>query len=93
MKIDGKFSCDGKRLFNTVSGIDIPADEPRFMLRGRDRNALETLHAYRAACENDGCNDLHMAAIDKNIVEFERFFLANPERMKEPGSSRHVKLD
>jgi hypothetical protein len=92
VKIDGKFSCDGKRIYNTVSGETFPEDEPRFLLRARDRNALETLRDYRLACENDGCNDLHLAAIDKNIKAFEQFFLDHPERMKEPGVTRHVQL-
>ena len=93
MKIDGKFSCDGTRLFNTMSGVDIPQEEPRFLLRGRDRNSLKALRSYRLACEEDGCNELHMAAIDKNISAFENFSLTYAERMKEPGSTRHVNLE
>ena len=92
MKIDSKFSCDGTRIFNTVSGEEIPADEPRFILRARDRNALDTLRDYRLACENDCCNELHLAGIDKTICAFEKFFLEHPERMKEPGITRHIKL-
>lgn len=92
MKIDGKFSCDGKRIFNTVSGEELPGDEPRFILRARDRNALAALRDYRVECENDGCNELHLAGIDKTITAFEKFFMEHPERMKEPGVTRCLKL-
>src|SRR5664279_1923239 len=36
-RLDGKFSHDGTQVFNTVSGVAIPEDEPIFILRARDR--------------------------------------------------------
>jgi hypothetical protein len=93
MKIDGKFSCDGTRIFNTVSGEEMPSDEPRFIIRGRDRNALDALLKYRRSCVSDGCNDLHLAGIDNVIAAFEKFVLEHPDRMKEPGVTRHLKLE
>lgn len=93
MKIDGKFSTNGTRVFNTVSGEDVPKDEPLFVLRARDRNAIDTLYEYRQACQNDGCNELHLAGIDQTINAFEKFFMEHPERMKQPGYTRHLKLD
>jgi hypothetical protein len=93
MKIDGKFSCDGERIFNTVSGEAIPADEPVFMLRGRDATALQALHSYAKLCQMAGCNQLHLDGIDQTINKFTAFAVDHPERMKQPGVTRHLKLD
>lgn len=90
--IDGKFSTDGTRVFNTVSGIDIPEDEPLFMLRARDHNALAAIDAYQSACEAE-CNDLHMAGIQQVREKFCRFAAEHSERMKQPGVTRHLRLD
>jgi hypothetical protein len=91
-KIDGKFSTDGTRVFNTVSGIDIPEDEPLFIPRARDRNALFALREYLQACRFQ-CNDLHLAGIIQTIAKFESFRLHHPELMKQPGITRHLKLE
>jgi hypothetical protein len=93
MKIDGKFSTDGERIFNTVSGEAIPPEEPLIMFRGRDRNTLRVLRFYLEACEDDGCNELHLAGITQSIAKFEQFAAEYPERMKEPGVTRHFKLE
>ena len=93
MNIDGKFSCDGEKIFNTVSGEPIPDNEPRFLLRARDEVALYALRIYREECIEFGCNDLHLAGIDNRIKAFEDFAVQHPERMKQPGITRHLKLD
>jgi hypothetical protein len=93
MKIDGKFSCDGERIFNTVSGEAMPEDEPRILLRARDNNALQALTAYSEACLDAGCNDLHMEGIRRIQAAFSVFAVDHQERMKEPGVTRHLKLD
>jgi len=91
-KLDGKFSCDGQGVFNTVSGERIPSDEPLFLLRGRDHHALSAIHHYIEVCASD-CNDLHLAALSQTEHKFARFAVEHPERMKEPGKTRHVKLE
>lgn len=91
-KIDGKFSTDGVRIFNTVSGEVIPDDEPLFLLRGRDDYALVAIHAYQAATE-DVCNELHKAGIQQVREKFCQFAAEHPERMKQPGVTRHLKLE
>ena len=91
--IDGKFSTDGTKIFNTVSGEEIPADEPLFLLRGRDALAVKAIKAYLIAAIVEDCNDLHVAGIEQVKKKFKHFAEANPERMKEPGVTRHIKLD
>ena len=92
MNLDGKFSCDGQRVFNTVSGENIPADEPLFLMRARDHHALAAIHAYQESCEKD-CNDLHMAGIKQAREKFCQFSADHPDRMKQPGVTRHLKLE
>ena len=91
-KIDGKFSTNGTRIFNTVSGQEIPEDEPLFLLRARDWNAMDALQAYQESCSRD-CNDLHQAGIRQVIEKFKNFRLAHPGRMKQPGITKHLKLE
>jgi hypothetical protein len=90
--IDGKFSTDGGRIFNTVSGEQIPDDEPLFLLRGRDHFALVAINAYQAACESE-CNELHLAGVQQTREKFCQFAAEHPERMKQPGITKHLKLE
>lgn len=91
LKIDGKFSIRAGQIVNTVSGEPIPEDEPLFLLRGRDHNALSAIDAYQDVCE-DECNELHMAGIQQVREKFCQFAAYHPERMKQPGVTRHLKL-
>jgi hypothetical protein len=78
---------------NIVSGKEIPEDEPMFLLRARDEVAIGVLKFYLVCCKDNGCNDLHLAGIKQVIDRFEKFTTCYPERMKEPGKSRHLRLD
>src|ERR1700723_1133513 len=92
-QLDGKFSVHPtKGIVNTVSGETIPEDEPLFLLRGRDHHALEAIQAYRSICAND-CNELHLDGISQAANKFAEFRIDHPERMKQPGVTRHLKLD
>lgn len=91
-KIDNKFGTDGRRIFNLISQEEIPEDEPLFLLRARDSNATGGLRGYQVACEDSRCNELHLAGIQKVIKQFREFRDAHPDRMKEPGITRHLKL-
>lgn len=91
-KVDGKFSTDGTKIFNTVSGEEIPEDEPLFVLRGRDWYALVAIDAYQAAIDGE-CSDLHKAGAQQVREKFCRFQAEHPERMKQPGITRHLKLE
>jgi hypothetical protein len=91
-KIDGKFSTDGVRIFNTVSGEAIPDDEPLFLLRARDVYALAAIDAYQEATQGK-TNELHQAGIQQVREKFCQFAAYRSERMKEPGVTRDLKLE
>lgn len=96
-RIDGKFSMkygtSGGRIINTVSGEEIPEDEPLFLLRARDNNAIALLHSYLNICKKRGCNDLHLAGIQQVLDKFQAFATNHPERMKQPGITKHLQLE
>jgi hypothetical protein len=67
-------------LVNKFTGKPVPDDEPLFILRAQDVNALPSLMAYMVLCK-----DLHhREESTKSVVDFRNFRDANPERMKEP---------
>ena len=86
-RIDGKYSVDGDRIINTMTGEAIPEDEPVFLLRARDNIALKTLYEYLGSCSEAGCGILHMQTLVQRIAAFQKWSADNPEKMKEPGSS------
>ncbi|UMO76013.1 hypothetical protein [Planktothrix phage Pra-JY27] len=75
-----KYTTDGRAIVNRDSGEAIPADEPVFILRARDRHALNTLRDYRARVVGTE----HIEAVDQRIADFEGFAIRHPDRMKEP---------
>lgn len=85
-----KYMFDVGRVINRASGEVIPADEPVFIFRARDRHAAEVLRVYAAMVSEDE----HYAAVSARIEDFERFAANYPERMKEPDTDlqepRHV---
>lgn len=85
-KLDGKFSIDGERIVNTVTGEAIPDDEPLFILRGRDRLAILALREYWSLCERDHCLKSHIQGVEERIDAFLQFSMKQ-FRMKQPGSS------
>lgn len=92
-ELDGKFGIDTERnIVNLVSGEKIPDDEPLFLLRARDGFALAAIHAYQEACDGV-CNDLHLAGVQQVRERFCQFAAEHPERMKQPGITRHLKLE
>lgn len=88
-RIDGKFRIEGEKILNPA-GVEIPEDEPLFLLRARDIHALKALVAYRQECRMGQCNDYQMRGIDIAIELFCQFRAAHPERLKEPGITRGV---
>lgn len=87
-RIDSKYHVDNDKLVKTSNGQPIPSDEPTFLFRGRDRLALPMLRHYKTICEQDGCLPEHMEALRGMIQEFEFFEIYNPDKMKQPGSTR-----
>src|SRR6185503_3983826 len=92
-KLDGKFSIDGERIVNTVSGEEIPLDEPVFLLRARDRNAVAALQKYREVCAMDECKRSHVEALNRTIDSSIQFWREHPGRMKQPGITEHIRME
>ncbi|OLF82067.1 hypothetical protein AWH63_11040 [Marinobacter sp. C18] len=79
---DPKYDIKDDRLINSNTGEPIPVNEPVFMFRGKDKNALKALKFYRDLCTDPE----HIRAIDRRIAKFERFAEHNQDLMKEPDS-------
>lgn len=77
---DPKYDIEDGRLINAATGEPIPEDEPIFILRAKDRKALDTLAHYFRQCRNAN----HILAVSKRILHFVGFSKQYPERMKEP---------
>lgn len=89
MAEDRKFKFEDGRFVNRVSGEAIPDDEPVIIFRARDNHALNVLQFYQ-----DLATDMHhKRAIQDRIDEFAAYRAVRPERLKEPGITRHIVLN
>jgi hypothetical protein len=77
-----KIDKDTGRLVSRAEGVPVPEDEPLFILRAQDRNALPMLMAYHAICQDLN----HQGNVIKSINDFDEFRKKYPDRMKEPDS-------
>ena len=89
MSQDKKYAFVEGQLVNRVSGEPIPADEPIIIFRARDVHALDVLRYYQVIVSDPH----HVHAVQDRINEFQAFSDEHPERMKEPGISRHIRLN
>jgi hypothetical protein len=80
-----KYTTNGHAIVNRASGEDIPADEPVFIFRARDKNAVKVLQFYAQRCQHADYH--HVAAINKRIKHFRQFASRHPERMKLPDTA------
>lgn len=78
-----KYTVNGTHIVNRASGEAIPHDEPVFIFRARDLKALNALYAYHAVIDDDA----HTEAVWARVMDFRRFALTMPDRMKEPDTS------
>jgi len=90
--IDLKFEIKDGKIVNRVSGAEVPEDEPLFLLRARDQLAVLLLNEYLEMAVINGCDATHITAIEITIQRFQDFAHLHPERMKQPGITREVKL-
>jgi len=88
MPITDRWRFEGGKIIKVSNGQPIPDDEPVFILRGRDRLAIETLLYYRSAAIGDGCTDYLLDSVSNMIKEFEKFAAEQPNKMKQPGVTR-----
>lgn len=77
-----KYTVNGSAIVNRASGEAIPADEPVFIFRARDKRAIPALNVYAEWCKGS-----HYAAVRKRIKHFRQFQSRHPERMKEPDTA------
>jgi len=88
MAEDRKFKFEDGKFVNRVSGEAIPDDEPVIIFRARDRHALRVLRFYLTLVDEH-----HRQAILDRINAFQAFEQAHPDRLKEPGITRDIRLD
>lgn len=62
----------------------IPDDEPVFVLRAKDRLAIETLVAYRQAVVATQGDTAHAVVVETVIANFQEWRRANPDLVKDP---------
>lgn len=72
----------GDNKFGRVEGV--PSDEPCFVLRAKDRCAVETILAYAEACRAAGSPPEHIDAIGRQAQRFEAWQGRNLDRLKVP---------
>jgi hypothetical protein len=79
-----KYTVSGRgRLVNRSSGVEIPDDEPVFILRASDRKAASRLTSYQFECSNEA----HRKAVSARVDAFLMFAIQHPKRMKEPDTA------
>lgn len=73
-------------IVNSATGEAIPADEPVFLFRARDEQALKVLEFYwELIVESQDPADVeHAEAVRRRIEDFYAFKETYPERMKRP---------
>ena len=79
-----KYNADDVgRIVNRTTGKPVPDDEPLFIFRAQDRNAVVALQAYKDTCTSPD----HRFVVQRRIDDFMRFAAEHPDRMKEPDSN------
>lgn len=82
-----KYSVNERgRLYNLVTGVAIPDEEPVMVFRAKDTIALEALRAYRAALIGGDVDPAHLQLVETRIRDFEAFAVGFPHRMRAPNS-------
>lgn len=75
-----KYKIKDGKLVKRSTEVPVPEDEPLFILRAKDRNALPAIVAYSLICDNLE----HRQEVQKSVNDFKNFLRLNPEKMKEP---------
>lgn len=78
---DKKFYIEDNRLVGQSGPV--PDDEPLFILRARDVNAIPTLRQYFQIASRNSASQ-HVRAITEAIERFQTFKESNPDRIKVP---------
>lgn len=93
--IDGKYGIrEDFAIVNLVSGEEIPQEEPLILFRARDQFAADgAIVPYMHKCAVGMCNELHIAGLQQVLQRFYKFAASFPERLKQPGVTRHLALE
>lgn len=83
---DSKYTVVDGQFVNRHSGEAIPPDEPVFLIRARDMNAIRALSDYYLLCADLN----HQKHVGNRILDFVRFTARHPERMKEPDTAPEI---
>jgi len=79
------FHIDGEQLVKTSNGQPVPEDEPVFIIRARDKNAVETLTHYIWLCRMSSTPEDRIADLYEVVDRFKSY--ANTHQTKTPGWS------
>ncbi|RLI49569.1 MAG: hypothetical protein DRP09_20560 [Candidatus Thorarchaeota archaeon] len=77
----GKYEIDNNRIVSKRTHEPIPDDEPVFILRARDRLAIQCLSTYISFCLNDN----HRQGAIARALEFNDWKHYHPDLIVEPG--------
>ncbi len=72
------------KLFNRITEVPIPDEEPVFILRGQDKNAALVISYYKTLCEIPS----HKYVVNARLHDFVDFAHKFPERMQDLGATR-----
>lgn len=83
-----KYTVNGSAIINRASGEPIPADEPVFIFRARDKHACSMIGEYMQFCDDPA----HIEAVQERFIQFGEWADTHPERMKEPDTAAMLDL-
>lgn len=87
-RIDAEYGICGGELVKLSTGERVPADEPLFLLRARDRLALPLIEVYRVRCKYARCSDHHVRGVQDALDAFTIFARRFLGRMRKPGEGK-----
>lgn len=73
-----KYDTRRGRIVNRETGKPIPGDEPIFIMRAQDPNAIVAMDYYMQLCKKA----THKRQIKARVKQFAKFANDNPDRMK-----------
>lgn len=86
--LNARFHIEGGKLVKTSNGQPVPAEEPTFIIRGRDMLGVPIIAMYMQLAEREGCNEEFLAGVKESLDGFARFAFECAAKMKEPGVTR-----
>lgn len=71
-----------KYIVTRSDGTPIPEDEPCFIIRAQDQQALDTIRHYRREASRQGQPPAFLGQVDDHIDRIKAWQSANPGKMK-----------